>query len=70
MFDKIFKIVILVILVLGLYVFYKSSENGRYIYNQNDIIIDTKTGEIYNLHEDFVKTPLTLEDIKNRNIWR
>ena len=68
--DNLFKALLIIILVAFLYLYYESSNNGRYIKysaDSNDTIInilDTKTGNLYLYYED----KITLYDLPNATI--
>ena len=47
-FDRIFKIAILVLFSIFLFIYWQSSQNNRYRYFVDDrMVFDTKAGDIY-----------------------
>ena len=54
--DNLFKTLLIIILLAFLYLYYESSDNGRYIeYGKESqdwaSLLDTKTGKMYYRHE-------------------
>lgn len=60
MIDKIFKLGLIVLGAVFLFLYSQSSQSGRYIFN--DGILDTVTGKIYVLKEG----EITVLDLINR----
>ncbi len=68
--DNLFKALLIIILVAFLYLYYESSNNGRYIKygpGRDTLIVnilDTKTGNLYIYYED----KITFYDLPNATI--
>jgi len=72
--DNLFKALLIIILVAFLYLYYESSNNGRYInYSENGFnLLDTKTGKVYvsstdkNILYDFPNATKKERDVKEQ----
>lgn len=74
MFDKLFKIFLAVVLLIGLRLAWGAREganNGRYVYQfradrSQDVLLDTRTGRLFYLNilngPEHGQTPVSLEE--------
>lgn len=63
MIDKIFKIGLLIIGIMFLYLYYQSTETNRFIYTNFGYILDTKTGKLYVFEKEVIRKWIIMDPV-------